>query len=291
MEEEKFKNLFRAKHGVKLSIDNALMLLETEGIVEKEYFLTQHFFRFNQRPEPIKRALKERFKDNGCRIFLEDNSKFLWEFSRECIVDNKCSNVEEYTTMLQNALRKYKKEYCFKKNKAIKPKTACSWFEPIRPVMHLVGSEKKEIKAINAILDKYQESEVKDVIILTQGTIEYSCIADNLEVGTGNDKGYHVYYYNGVGYKVTTCRKFKGLEADAIVMIDLNKDSFTGRRGMRFYVGTSRAKQYLDVVAVLAPQDYGYVVKRLDPNAPQRNDNEKMKKVLGSVFSADIMSE
>ena len=112
----------------------------------------------------------------------------------------------------------------------------------------------------------------------------YSCIADNLEVGTGNDKGYHVYYYNGVGYKVTTCRKFKGLEADAIVMIDLNKDSFTGRRGMRFYVGTSRAKQYLDVVAVLAPQDYGYVVKRLDPNAPQRNDNEKMKKSLDQSF-------
>ncbi len=57
--------------------------------------------------------MKERFKDNGCRIFLEDNSKFLWEFSRESIVDNKCCNVEEYTTMLQDALRKYKKEYCF----------------------------------------------------------------------------------------------------------------------------------------------------------------------------------
>ena len=241
-----------------------------EIVLEKSgtFYLFYDKYQMIQGGDRAEYKLPDCINESDCRISLHYNCRNTLEIAQTSV------------TPLKD-----------KKNKAIKPKTACSWFEPIRPVMHLVGSEKKEIKAINAILDKYQESEVKDVIILTQGTIEFSCIADNLEVGTGNDKGYHVYYYNGVGYKVTTCRKFKGLEADAIVMIDLNKDSFTGRRGMRFYVGTSRAKQYLDVVAVIAPQDYGYVVKGLDPYAPQRNDIEKMKKVLGSVFSADIMSE
>ena len=144
---------------------------------------------------------------------------------------------------------------------------------------------------LKTILDKYQDAKVENVVILTQGTIDYCCIADKLEIGAGENNGYHIYQYNGVDYRVTTCRKYKGLEADAIVMIDLDKESFVGRKGMRFYVGTSRAKQYLDIVAVIAPQDYGYVVRELDPDAPQKKDVEKMKKVLSSVFAADIETE
>ena len=57
---------------------------------------------------------------------------------------------------------------------------------------------------------------------------------------------------------------------------------------MEFYGGTSRAKQYLDFIATIYPQEYGTVVSALDPDAPQKNDAEKMKKIMGSVFSADI---
>ena len=70
-------------------------------------------------------------------------------------------------------------------------------------------------------------------------------------------------------------------------MIGLNKDSFTGFKGLEFYVGTSRAKHYLDFVAQIAPTEYADVIKALDPDAPIKNDHEKMRKVLSSVFSAD----
>ena len=177
------------------------------------------------------------------------------------------------------------------KNKAIKPKTACSWFEPVRPVMHLVGGEKKAVRVLNSVLDKYREAKVQNITILTPGTIEYSCIADKLEKGSGENAGYYTYQYMGNEYRFTTCIRFKGLEADAIVLIDLDKSSFTGFKGMEFYVGTSRAKQYLDFIAMITPQEYGTVVSELDPDAPQKNDAERMKKILGSVFSADIETE
>ena len=177
------------------------------------------------------------------------------------------------------------------KNKAIKPKTACSWFEPVRPVMHLVGGEKKAVRVLNSVLDKYREAKVQNITILTPGTIEYSCIADKLEKGSGENAGYYTYQYMGNEYRFTTCIRFKGLEANAIVLIDLDKSSFTGFKGMEFYVGTSRAKQYLDFIAMITPQEYGTVVSELDPDAPQKNDAERMKKILGSVFSADIETE
>lgn len=175
------------------------------------------------------------------------------------------------------------------KNRAIKPKAACSWYEPVRPQMHIIGSHKKAIKTINEILDKYYENKVENVVILTPGKEEFSCIADSLIQGTGDNEGYMTYQHNGMDYKVTTCIKFKGLEADAIIMIDLDKSSFTGYQGLEFYVGTSRAKQYLDYVVCMVPNDYPEVIAALDPDAPIKNDPEKLRKVLGTLFASDMV--
>ena len=241
-----------------------------EVVLEKggTFYLFYDKYQMVQGVDGVEYKLPDSIENSDCRLTLHCN----------------CRNTKEIAQTSVTPLKD-------KKNRAIKPKTACSWFEPVKPVMHLVGGEKKEIKVLKAILDKYQEAKVENIVILTQGTIDYCCIADKLEIGTGENNGYHIYQYNGVDYRVTTCRKFKGLEADAIVMIDLDKESFVGRKGMRFYVGTSRAKQYLDIIAVIAPQDYGYVVRGLDPDAPQKKDVEKMKKILGSVFAADVETE
>ena len=53
--------------------------------------------------------------------------------------------------------------------------------------MHLVGGEKKAVKALNNVLDKYKTAMLDNVIILTPGTIEYSCIADKVSLGSGKD--------------------------------------------------------------------------------------------------------
>jgi superfamily I DNA/RNA helicase len=47
----------------------------------------------------------------------------------------------------------------------------------------------------------------------------------------------------------TTVRKFKGLEADVVICIDVDGDTFSNDTNRNlFYVGTSRAKTWLDII-------------------------------------------
>ena len=134
-------------------------------------------------------------------------------------------------------------------------------------------------------MDKYVLNEIDDIVILTPGTIDYCCIADRLRTGDDDNIGYYVYPYAGKKYRVSTCRKFKGLEADAIIILDLDKNSFTERKGLEFYVGTSRAKKRLDMICQIKEEDFPQIISDLDPNAPTKGN---LFKILGGVFSAEI---
>lgn len=172
-----------------------------------------------------------------------------------------------------------------KKNRAIKPSTACSWEKPFKPVMHIIGDSIQTKVILDGIIMNMVDDGMKDIVILTPKTLDYSSIAIELEVGKD---GYDRYMCNGMKYPVTTCIKFKGLEADGIIMIDLDKESFTGQKGQNFYVGTSRAKHRLEYVCTLSEDEYFDVVHDLDPNAPKRNNPDRMRQVLGNTFGADI---
>lgn len=241
-----------------------------ELVLEKQgtFYLFYDKYQMIQGGGKAKYKLPDCVENSDCRLTLHYN----------------CRNTKEIAQTSVTPLKD-------NKNRAVKPKTACNWFDPVRPVMHLVGGEKKAIKSLNTVLDKYQELGMTDIVILTPQVIEFSCIADKVDLGAGKDTGYYIYPYKGNDYRLTTCIRFKGLEADAIVMIDLDKNSFTGYKGMEFYVGTSRAKQYLDYIVTIAPQEYSQVISELDPDAPQKNDADKMRKVLGSMFSSDVVTE
>ena len=53
----------------------------------------------------------------------------------------------------------------------------------------------------------------------------------------------------------TTCRKFKGLEADAVILIDVDGSTFNPENVQLYYVGTSRAKIRLDVITTMNDED------------------------------------
>ena len=54
----------------------------------------------------------------------------------------------------------------------------------------------------------------------------------------------------------TTVRKFKGLEADTVICVDVDATTFeTDRNRNAFYVGSSRAKLFLEVLSVLPSDD------------------------------------
>lgn len=54
----------------------------------------------------------------------------------------------------------------------------------------------------------------------------------------------------------TTVRKFKGLEADVVICIDVDEDTFSNDTNRSlFYVGTSRAKTWLDVLTTASQEN------------------------------------
>jgi len=233
--------------------------------VEGTFYLFYDKYQMIQGGSSVKYNLPDCVLNSDCRLTLHYN----------------CRNTKEIAQTSVTPLRDNRK-------RAIKVKTACAWDEPILPVMHLTESKKRSIAELYAVLDKYCELGVKDVVILTAGKLDYSMIADQLETDGSDNDQYCFLPYKGNNFMVTTCIKYKGLEADAIVLIDLNKDSFFGYNGMLFYVGSSRAKKYLDFVASISPTEYAAIVSELDSNAPLRKEPEKMRKILGEVFSSTI---
>ena len=49
--------------------------------------------------------------------------------------------------------------------------------------------------------------------------------------------------------------KFKGLEADVIILLDVDKTTFDRDNVLLFYVGASRARIKLEITAVLSDED------------------------------------
>lgn len=241
-------------------------------------------------------ALQEAAHENGGTFYLfydkyqmiQGGSNVMYELpycieNSDCrlTLHKNCRNTKEIARTSVTPLRD-------KKNRTVKANVSCSWEEPIKPVFHIVQQDEDVKNRLGQILSKLEELGVKDVIILTPGIFEHSTIYPELRFSADPQDGYAYFMHGDIEYKVTTCIRFKGLEADAIVMIDLNKNSFVGQKGLEFYVGTSRAKHFLDLICNVAPEDYFEVVHGLDPNAPRRDDPVRMKRILADIFAANV---
>ncbi len=206
-------------------------------------------------------------ENSDCRLTLHKN----------------CRNTKEIARTSVTPLRD-------KKNKIVKANVSCSWEEPVKPCIHVVDDTEGYVTALDSVLDHLEEVGAKEVIILTPGKMDHSAIYSQLRFSADQSDGYAYYVHNEKEYKVTTCKKFKGLEAEAIVMLDLDKDSFVGKKGLEFYVGTSRARHYLDLICNITGEDYYELAHSLDENAPKRDDVVRMKKILSDIFAANFES-
>ena len=112
-----------------------------------------------------------------------------------------------------------------KRGRGLKIDAAYSWIKPYTPVMHVIDSRDKELDERRKTLDEYKELGLEDVVILTQGGLEYSSLNGHLIESTKDDP-YDYYKHNRKKYRVATCITFKGLEADAIILLNLNSKSF-----------------------------------------------------------------
>ena len=79
------------------------------------------------------------------------------------------------------------------------------------------------------------------------------------------------YIFQGKKIPFFTCRRFKGLESDTIILVDVDKSEFTDD-DRNFYVGSSRAKFNLTVLTTMTKEDCKEILrKRGKPVPPNSN--------------------
>lgn len=120
-----------------------------------------------------------------------------------------------------------------------------------KPDFYIAESINDAKRKITEIIRKYTDDGFtqKQIVILTQKTVETSILKDCTSVGNYRLKS----SFEGNGILFTSAKKFKGLESDVIIMIDITPDSFSDFEHRKvYYVGASRAKHFLNFVSVLS---------------------------------------
>ena len=117
------------------------------------------------------------------------------------------------------------------------------------PSFYLCNDTKEALKIISKTIDKYRSANYpyEQICILTLKTENNSILNGIDKVGNHRISSVR----DGKGVLFTSARKFKGLEADAIIIVDVDGEAFADDEDKRlFYVGCSRAKHQLDIVFI-----------------------------------------
>ena len=110
---------------------------------------------------------------------------------------------------------------------------------------------KSMISAIDNYIDTLIKEGMNDIVILTCKTEEKSSIASLCVNGMYRDS---IYF--------TTCRKFKGLEADGVILVDLDKQVLVNDVNL-FYVGASRARFNLAMFSCISEEDSKEILEKV----------------------------
>ena len=229
-------------------------ILLKEGCFYIFYDKTQLVQGFGGLPEFINKA--------DCKITLKRN----------------CRNTQEITDRLENMVAiKYK-------DKDKQPSM------PYEPVMYFAKDRANATKLLRNVIQKYRNMKLKncDMVILSmvsEGKMKSdktSCLGKNLR-----ELGANEYEFDSV--QVTTFRKFKGLESECVIIVDLDGSLLDDPVKLKnyLYVATSRARVYFDIIAVLPPEDLSSNIGKLREFNPEF-ENVAPQKSLQKLFAESL---
>lgn len=144
------------------------------------------------------------------------------------------------------------------------------------PEIGFCATKEDVVTLLNAEIDKYIDAGYNSITILTCKTEGSSIIADCCK----NSK----YNYKRGYVKFTTCRKFKGLESDVIIVVDIDKDTFEDEGEQLMYVGTSRARFKLSCVVNMAEDE---CLALMEDREIKHNRN--ILKSFATAFNAKVL--
>ena len=117
------------------------------------------------------------------------------------------------------------------------------------PELHILPTAEEFILKLADLISKYVSGGIPShqITILTAKTEEKSVLSGRTKFGKHKITSTR----NQEDVLFTTIRKFKGLEATVIILIDVNSYAFASPETRNLiYVGTSRAKHFLDILAI-----------------------------------------
>ncbi len=157
----------------------------------------------------------------------------------------KCRNTKEIAITSTRPI-----EYDSKKIKMRRDAPAAEMAAPPRPNIFLDRNETNIADTLVKLLKKYTQAGIDkfNIVVLTCKT-EGNSLLDKINPQLA--PGYLLTKeQDGKNILFTTVRKFKGLEADVIIAVDIDRAVFENERSRNaFYVGTSRARLFLELIA------------------------------------------
>ncbi len=203
------------------------------------------------------------FYDKLQLIQADKMPAFIQDADCKLTLYRNCRNTENIAT---TSLRPFSER---------KPKLMHSSIKGVPAKLHFCSSGNECEQSVDASIAQLENDGFSDIVILTCKTNENSVLSGFIS----DDK-----YKNK--YEFSTCRKFKGLEADAIILVDVDGDTFNSNNIMIYYVGTSRAKLKLDVITTLSEEACkDILVNRLEYKKQIRNPKRELAAALNAVGS------
>lgn len=142
------------------------------------------------------------------------------------------------------------------------------------PNMHFTQTNEEALIRLNIVIQRLLDQSIKDIVILTTKASESSILKDF-------DEGY--YLMNNQRIKWTTARKFKGLEADAIILFEIDKRTLLEEK-LLFYVGASRARLFLHTIVIMTISDLEEVLKNYKLLLKIANPQKALATLINSII-------
>lgn len=138
------------------------------------------------------------------------------------------------------------------------------------PLLSMCSGDEK--KKLDMAIKKSMEDGISDIQILSCAPTNSSLLNDYVSE--------EIYSVFNKKIPFTTVKKFKGLEAEHVIMVDVTKETFIDN-SMLFYVGSSRAKLQLSVIATLSDDDCSEILSEFGSSVKKNNPKESLAKLLG----------
>lgn len=153
------------------------------------------------------------------------------------------------------------------------------------PILFLSLDPEEQKRFIDKQIKQLKTKGLNDIVLLTCKTLQKSKLNESF-----CQEGKNSFWENSK-IPVYTCRTFKGLEADAVILVDVDdllwaepEKDYDPERGTIFYTGASRAKHELCIVGDMDEEGCCRLLERMGVE-PTKRPERKLANELGATLT------